>query len=74
MLRFVAATAGPGNDRFRRSATCLDELLEGLDYYGVDVRHRRCAIWSLRVAVATRIAAATARLAVLRDEASGASI
>ena len=40
--------ACPGNARFRRSATCLDELLEGLDYYGVDVGHRRCGIWSLR--------------------------
>ena len=38
----------PGNARFRRSATCLDELLEGLDDYRVDVRHGRVAAGSLR--------------------------
>ena len=56
------------------AARSLDELLEGLDYYRVDVRHGRCAIWSLRVAVAICVAAATAQPAELRLLAYSASI
>jgi hypothetical protein len=41
VLRDAPRGARPGNARFRRSATHLDELLEGLNYYRVDIRHRR---------------------------------
>ena len=53
----------------RRSATYLNELLEGLYYYGVDVRHSAALSGRCGVAVAICVAAATAPPAELRRRA-----
>ena len=56
------------NARFRRSVTCLDELLEGLDYYRVDIRHGlwslpRCYVYAAATVSASRVTASEAHSA-----------